>query len=50
MLELGKDARKEHIKAGKLISDSSIDILIAVGRETQLTTENISANLHIEAR
>ncbi|MCK4904934.1 UDP-N-acetylmuramoyl-tripeptide--D-alanyl-D-alanine ligase [bacterium] len=44
MLELGKNAQKEHIKVGKLISDSSIDILIAVGTETQLTAENISAN------
>ncbi len=42
MLELGKDSKEEHIKAGKLISDSSVDILITIGQKTKFTAETIS--------
>ncbi|MDD5455359.1 MAG: UDP-N-acetylmuramoyl-tripeptide--D-alanyl-D-alanine ligase [Candidatus Ratteibacteria bacterium] len=44
MLELGKVAKKEHIKAGKLISDSSFDVLITVGQETEFTVKNVCGN------
>ena len=43
MLELGEKEREEHIKAGRLISDSSIDVLITVGNNTKFTSETISA-------
>lgn len=44
MLELGKYSKKEHIKAGRLISNSSVDILIAVGQKTKFTAKNILGN------
>jgi len=44
MLELGKYSRGEHIKLAKLISASSVDILIATGRETKYTAKNIFGN------
>lgn len=44
MLELGKYSRGEHIKLAKLISASSVDILIAVGHGTKYTAKNIFGN------
>ncbi len=44
MLELGEDVEEEHIKAGRLISNSSIDVLITVGKNTKFTAKATSGN------
>ncbi len=47
MLELGKDVEKEHIKAGRLISNSSIDVFIAIGKNTKFTSKATSRNKRV---
>jgi UDP-N-acetylmuramoyl-tripeptide--D-alanyl-D-alanine ligase len=45
MLELGRDAEKEHEGAGRLISKSSVDILITVGEKTKFTAKAVSRSI-----
>ena len=47
MLELGEAVKEEHIRAGRLISGSSVDILITVGKNTKFISKTILGNKRV---
>ncbi|HIE43426.1 MAG TPA: UDP-N-acetylmuramoyl-tripeptide--D-alanyl-D-alanine ligase [Candidatus Omnitrophica bacterium] len=47
MLQLGRIADEEHKKIGKLISDSSVDVLLTIGKKAELTAKAISKNKRV---